>query len=213
MRAKNRVTPSTQSTSHREELIRERPMNLTTRMPVLAALATTLALTFVGDALAQSRDKPSRHFEDALRRFENNDLAGAAIQLRSALQQDPMMLAAHVLLGRTELARGDAPAAESAFAKAFSSASTRRRSPCPWHRPCSISASSSRCSSASRPKACRRRRRRHCSCSGGTPTRDSASSGRPRARSKTRSPSTRSSFRRCSRTASCSRSRASGRKR
>ena len=83
---------------------------------MLAAPATTLALAFVGDALAQSRDKPSRHFEDALRRFENNDLAGAAIQLRSALQQDPMMLAAHVLLGRTELARGDAPAAESAFA-------------------------------------------------------------------------------------------------
>jgi len=86
---------------------------------MLAAPATTLALAFVGDTLAQSRDKPSRHFEDALRRFENNDLAGAAIQLRSALQQDPMMLAAHVLLGRTELARGDAPAAESAFAKAL----------------------------------------------------------------------------------------------
>ena len=117
--AKHRVTLSTQSSLQPGKSIRYGPMNLSTRAPLLAALAAAVALTLATNAAAQRTDKSARHFEDALRRFEINDLAGAAIQLKNALQQDPSLLAAYVLLGRIELARGDAPAAESAFAKAI----------------------------------------------------------------------------------------------
>ena len=57
-------------------------------------------------------------YDDALRRFERNDFSGASIQLKNALQKDGDMLAAHVLLGRTLLRKGDFRAAELAFEQA-----------------------------------------------------------------------------------------------
>jgi putative PEP-CTERM system TPR-repeat lipoprotein len=70
-------------------------------------------------ALGQARDNnASRYYEDALTRFEKRDAAGAIVQLKNALQQDPKMIAAHVLLGRALLQTGDAAAAEDAFMKA-----------------------------------------------------------------------------------------------
>ena len=69
-------------------------------------------------ALAQNAES-ARFYEDALARFEKNDVAGAIIQLKNALQKDPSMLAAHVLLGKALLRNGEAPAAEAAFDQAL----------------------------------------------------------------------------------------------
>jgi len=69
--------------------------------------------------VAQQPDRASRFYEDAQARFERNDVAGAIIQLKNALQQDPKLLAAYVLLGRAQLTAGDSAAAEDAFSKAI----------------------------------------------------------------------------------------------
>lgn len=63
--------------------------------------------------------KASRYYEDALSRYEKNDMAGAVVQLKNALQIDKGMLAAHVLIGKALQANGDLPAAEAAFEEAL----------------------------------------------------------------------------------------------
>jgi putative PEP-CTERM system TPR-repeat lipoprotein len=83
------------------------------------ALAAATAIGLAAPAHAQRADQASRHYEDALARFEKNDLGGAIVQLKNALQQDPKLLAAYVLLGKAELARGDAAAAEAALKRAL----------------------------------------------------------------------------------------------
>lgn len=82
-----------------------------------AALAAALAAAPFPVAVAQTAAKL---YEDALARYERQDVAGAVVQLKNVLQQDPKMLAAHVLLGRALLAQGDAIGAEEALAKALS---------------------------------------------------------------------------------------------
>jgi putative PEP-CTERM system TPR-repeat lipoprotein len=89
------------------------------RRPLFAPLAIALALALVAPAFAQRTDKASQLYEDAVARFERNDVAGAIVQLKSVLQQDPRMLAAHVLLGRALLAAGQSAEAEVAFTKAL----------------------------------------------------------------------------------------------
>ena len=61
----------------------------------------------------------SRYYEDALQRFERNELSAAIIQLKNALKTSPNMLAAHVLLGKALLKNGDAGAAEVEFDQAM----------------------------------------------------------------------------------------------
>lgn len=61
----------------------------------------------------------SRFYEDALKRFESKDAAGAVIQLKNAIQQDRTMLAAQVLLGKALLIEGDPIGAEVAFEEAL----------------------------------------------------------------------------------------------
>lgn len=51
--------------------------------------------------------KASGYYEDALVRYERNDLPGAIIQLKNAIQADQKMLAAHMLLGKALLISGD----------------------------------------------------------------------------------------------------------
>lgn len=60
----------------------------------------------------------SRYYEDALRRFEEGDTAGAIVQVNNALQQDGNMLAGRLLLGRAYLREGELGAAEVAFREA-----------------------------------------------------------------------------------------------
>jgi putative PEP-CTERM system TPR-repeat lipoprotein len=59
------------------------------------------------------------YYEDALARFKRDDAAGAIVQLNNALQQDPGMLAARVLLGKAYLRQRDLVSAEQELSKAL----------------------------------------------------------------------------------------------
>lgn len=51
-------------------------------------------------------------YEEALIKFQNNELSTAVIHLKNALSEDPEFLAAHLLLGRAYLQQGEAALAE-----------------------------------------------------------------------------------------------------
>lgn len=68
---------------------------------------------------AQKGGRAATYYEDALARYDGKDTAGAIIQLKNALREDPGNLPALVLLGKAQLRAGDAAAAEGAFAKAL----------------------------------------------------------------------------------------------
>lgn len=93
------------------------------RRPAAAALTAAFAaalLALCAPAAQADSAKAARYYEDALKRFERQDLDGAVIQLKNALQQDARMLAVHVLLGKALLMRGEAAAAEIEFNEALS---------------------------------------------------------------------------------------------
>jgi putative PEP-CTERM system TPR-repeat lipoprotein len=79
--------------------------------------AAVLLAAFAAGATAAAPDA-QLFYEDAVRRFEKSDLPGASIQLKTALQHDRSLLAAHVLLGKTLLRSGDLRGAEAAFGEA-----------------------------------------------------------------------------------------------
>lgn len=87
---------------------------------VMAFFALLMVISGCADAAGQN-EKASRYYEDALARFEKNDFDGAIIQLKNALQQEPKMLAAHVLLGRAFLEKNQPADAEVEFDKALQS--------------------------------------------------------------------------------------------
>lgn len=64
-------------------------------------------------------EKAARFYNDALHRIDRNDLSGAVVQLKSALQEDNRMLAAHLLLGKALLRNSDVKGAEAAFEEAL----------------------------------------------------------------------------------------------
>lgn len=82
----------------------------------IAIGALALALTAAAQA---TPEKAARFYEDALQRYEKNDLAGAVLQLKNSIQQDNKLLAAHLLLGRVLLKSGQYKAAEAAFSEAL----------------------------------------------------------------------------------------------
>ncbi|MBT9493542.1 MAG: PEP-CTERM system TPR-repeat protein PrsT [Paucibacter sp.] len=70
--------------------------------------------------LAQATpEKAAKFYEDALQRYEKGDLDSATIQLKNTIQQDQKMLAAHLLLGKVLLARGEYAAAQAALEEAL----------------------------------------------------------------------------------------------
>lgn len=85
------------------------------RSSLVAALC---AVGILGGGPLQAADGASRYYEDALVRFERKDDAGAIIQLKNALKADPGFLAAHMLMGRAALRKGDYAAAEVALNEA-----------------------------------------------------------------------------------------------
>lgn len=85
------------------------------RIPLVAALFITGLLSA---SPAWAADEAGRYYEDALVRFERKDDAGAIIQLKNALKADPNLLAAHMLMGRAALRKGDYAAAEVALREA-----------------------------------------------------------------------------------------------
>jgi cellulose synthase operon protein C len=82
----------------------------------LGALGISVATSFHASA---ANPESSKFYDDALVRLDRNDFAGAIIQLNNALQKDPTMLAAHVLLGKARLKNGDPAGAETSFEKAL----------------------------------------------------------------------------------------------
>jgi len=102
---------------------------ITTTISTIPTISTTaralrgsllaLALAVSWPAHAANDPKAARLYEDALQRFEKQDINGAIVQLRNALQVDKTMLPVHVLLGRAMLANGDVIGAEVAFNEAL----------------------------------------------------------------------------------------------
>lgn len=86
--------------------------------PASVALAIAVAGCFATPAMA-TPEKAASYYEDALRRYEKEDVAGAVIQLKNAIQQDQKMLAAHLLLGKALVKEGDLKGAEAAFEEAL----------------------------------------------------------------------------------------------
>lgn len=77
---------------------------------MLTAALLTVAITPAAASIT-TRETAS-YYEDALIRFNKLDYAGAVIQLRNVLQQEPGNLAARILLGKTHLKLGAAPSAQ-----------------------------------------------------------------------------------------------------
>lgn len=88
------------------------------RRPALWAVLA-IALSAHGPLAAANPERATRYYEDAVARADRNDPAGAIVQLKNALQQDPRMLAAQILLGKLLLQQGDAAAAEAALEQAL----------------------------------------------------------------------------------------------
>jgi tetratricopeptide (TPR) repeat protein len=82
-------------------------------------LVAALASALVAAPAAATPVRAAGFYEDALKRYEGADTAGAIIQLKNALQQDNRMLAAHLLLGKALLKNGDLKGAEAAFEEAL----------------------------------------------------------------------------------------------
>lgn len=87
------------------------------RSTILPALVLA-SLMLAPPVWADSAEQASRYYEDALKRYERNDDAGAIIQLKNALKEDSRMLPALVLLGQAHLRKGEPAAAERVFADA-----------------------------------------------------------------------------------------------
>ncbi len=84
--------------------------------PILAGFVLGAMLSLQGVHAARSDSvQAARYHEDALARLARNDVPGAIIQARNAVQQDKSLLAAHVLLGKALLRDGQAAAAEAEF--------------------------------------------------------------------------------------------------
>lgn len=93
---------------------------MTFRLKCRWVLAPLVVASFTGGSVAVAADaKASKYYEDALVRYEKNELDGAIIQLKNALQIDKNMLPVQMLLGRALLQNGDVVAAEVAFLEAI----------------------------------------------------------------------------------------------
>ncbi|MFY7863416.1 XrtA/PEP-CTERM system TPR-repeat protein PrsT [Roseateles sp.] len=108
MRLQKSPTPSSKPTA---------ASSLGLRPAILATALATLAM--LSHSAWATPEKAAAFYEDALKRFEAGDLDSASIQLKNSLQQDKKMLAAHLLLGKVLLAKGEYGAAEAALAEAL----------------------------------------------------------------------------------------------
>ncbi|MFH1812913.1 MAG: XrtA/PEP-CTERM system TPR-repeat protein PrsT [Pseudomonadota bacterium] len=88
------------------------------KRPLWPLIALILFAGVLASFPTRAADEASRFYEDALVRYERKDDAGAIIQLKNALKADPGFLAAHMLLGRASLRKGDYATAEVALREA-----------------------------------------------------------------------------------------------
>ncbi len=102
--------------------LRIHPTSLSHRGFRRAVAAAIIAFAFTVGASVPAwaaNAESSKFYDDALGRLERDDVAGAIIQLNNALQKDPNMLAAHVLMGKARLRNSDPAGAETALEMAL----------------------------------------------------------------------------------------------
>lgn len=87
---------------------------LLTRLSLLVLLASSPVL----HAAAQDRAQASIHYEAAVMKFNENDLEASLLDLKSALNLNPDLLPARILLARIFLKIGDGAAAETVVSNA-----------------------------------------------------------------------------------------------
>jgi putative PEP-CTERM system TPR-repeat lipoprotein len=108
---------------HRTSRLRapvQRALGIFTGLGLAAMVSTvTLYVSPVGAQQTSALARSSQFYEDAQKRYERQDLEGAALQLRNALQQDKSNLAAHLLLGRVLLDSNQPKAAEASLEEAL----------------------------------------------------------------------------------------------
>lgn len=83
-----------------------------------AAVAAALSAADPATVLAVS-DRAVSYYQDATGRLDRQDVQGAIVQLRNALQVEPGMLAAQLLLGKAYLADNQPDAAQEVLEKAL----------------------------------------------------------------------------------------------
>lgn len=86
---------------------------------LLTALSVLSVTTLCVRSSQAADGQASKYYEDALIRFEKKDASGAIIQLKNALQQDPRMLAALLLIGKAYLKNAQPADAQDVFEKAL----------------------------------------------------------------------------------------------
>lgn len=83
------------------------------------ACAALLACAVPARAAEDNKAKAAKFYEDALSRYERNDISGSIIQLKNALQADKTLLPVQLLLARALMADGQVAAAEVAITEAL----------------------------------------------------------------------------------------------
>jgi cellulose synthase operon protein C len=84
----------------------------------LKPLARFAAAALLSGSVLAADPAAVRFYEDAVSRFNAGDAQGALIQLKNSLQRDPGQLPAKILLGRAQLALGQAALAEEELLQA-----------------------------------------------------------------------------------------------
>ncbi len=105
------------ATGSRSQPLPRRPTAL---LGVLMGALLSVSVLPCSEAQAAASTDAARLYEDAQIRFDKNDLPGASIQAKNALQKDPNLLSAYLLLGRTLLKQGKAVEAEQTLRRAMS---------------------------------------------------------------------------------------------
>lgn len=100
------------------DLHRPKPFVLTA-LALLQPVVLALVLAGIGLPAHGGQKEAELLYQDAMKRLDNKDLPGAALQLKNAIQQDRTMLAAHLMLGRVLLNAGELKGAEAALQEAL----------------------------------------------------------------------------------------------
>lgn len=94
------------------------PLRFRSIAAIAAWLVATLALA-APVASAQNNAEAAKFYEDALARYNKQDMPGAIIQLKNALKIDNTQLPVHLLLGKALIRHGEVSAAEVALNEAL----------------------------------------------------------------------------------------------
>ncbi len=97
--------------------LRQRPGGYLTRL--MLAVSLCCAMPAWANLAGRQDGNAARYYEDAQARYNRNDVGGAIVQAKNAIQKDPGLLPAHLLLGKALLRDGQAAAAQAEFEAAL----------------------------------------------------------------------------------------------